>query len=101
MATLLKEPRMRVEDRAHAWEVPVAFRNVGGYERGARLIIGAAAAIGMTRVEDSLFALVALCAVAAIGLLTGTLAYCPINRAAGRDSFHPSGADVDARLGGF
>lgn len=85
MATLLKEPELR---RAHVWETTRGRRNVGGVERGARLAIGAGAAAGAV-VLGNIWLKALLGVLSAAGLLTGVVGYCPGNRAAGRDSYHP------------
>ena len=61
-------------------------RNVGSAERYARLALGAVA--GAAAASTSGWPRAALGTVAAAGLATGVTRYCPINQAAGRDSYH-------------
>jgi hypothetical protein len=76
----------------HATAHPYAWqrhenRNVGGWERAARLFLGAALfAIAFTAGPVWVRAILAIAGTAA--MLTSVAAYCPLNRAAGRDSYH-------------
>jgi hypothetical protein len=71
----------------HVWEVPRGRRNVGGYERVARLGIGTAGAIAafsaINPVAQAAFAVLGL-----MGLTTGISGYCPITRSVGWDTYH-------------
>ncbi|HXT00869.1 MAG TPA: DUF2892 domain-containing protein [Elusimicrobiota bacterium] len=62
-------------------------RNVGGWERAARLFLGAAIfAIAFT--AGPVWGRVILALLGTYGMFTSIAAYCPLNRAAGRDSYH-------------
>ena len=83
MAIMMKGPHARSE---HDWLHP-ARRNVGGWERGARLFLGAAS-LGAAAATGSLWLAVPLALIGAGGLVTSVGAYCPINRRLGHDSYH-------------
>lgn len=71
----------------HVWEVPRSRRNVGGYERIARLGLGTAAAIGaFTATTPWLAGALAVAGLA--GLTTGISGFCPITRKFGWDTYH-------------
>jgi len=63
-------------------------RNVGGWERKARLGGGAASAAAALLVPIPWLQLV-LGLGAVSGLVTGLTRYCPMNQLAGRDTYHP------------
>jgi len=70
----------------YAWQLH-ENRNVGGWERAARLFLGAAVfAIAFT--AGPIWARVVLALVGTAGMFTSVAAYCPLNRAMGRDSYH-------------
>lgn len=89
MATLMKEPETGTKETRpkRPWEFRPERRNVGGAERGARLVVGGASALAVLAVAD-VWAKAALGLIAIAGLLTSAAGYCPVNRAAGRDSYH-------------
>ncbi|MFI5349009.1 MAG: DUF2892 domain-containing protein [Elusimicrobiota bacterium] len=62
-------------------------RNVGDWERGVRLFVGTAVA-GVALTPDPIWLRVILGLIAAESLATSVSGYSPINRAAGRDSYH-------------
>jgi hypothetical protein len=61
-------------------------RNVGSTERYVRLATGVAAAAAAARTTG--WRRTTFGAIATAGLGTGLTQYCPINQAAGRDTFH-------------
>lgn len=65
-------------------------RNVGGWERAARLFLGAVA-VAIAFTAGPIWVRVLLAFAGAAGMSTSVVAYCPINRAAGRDSYHHHG----------
>lgn len=90
MATIIEEretQEKKLERRKRPWEFPGERRNVGGAERGTRLMVGGASALAALAAAD-VWAKAALTLVAIAGVLTGAAGYCPVNRAAGRDSYH-------------
>lgn len=89
MATILKEPETQ-ETRSHRWEVKRGRRNVGGPERGVRLGVGAGA-LAVTSIVTQPWLQTLMGIVGLAALITGAAGYCPINRAAGRDSYHHPG----------
>lgn len=60
--------------------------NVGGSERTLRFVVGAAALLAALFVEMSGGLRVALFVVAAIGIVTATVRFCPLNALIGRNS---------------
>lgn len=89
MATMLKLPERKKirETTERARESFHRTQNVGGPERVGRIVLGTAAAVAalMTGVPW----VKALLTVAGVtGLATGVSGYCPVNKAAGRDSYH-------------
>lgn len=90
MATIFKERETQERPSPHRkrpWEFPSERRNVGGPERGTRLLVGGGSALAALVAAD-VWAKAALGLVAIAALLTGAAGYCPVNRAAGRDSYH-------------
>lgn len=89
MTTMTKHPHAS-HGAGHSATYPWQLhenRNVGGWERAARLFFGAAAfAIAFTAGPIWLRTLLAILGV--VGMVTSVAAYCPLNRAAGRDSYH-------------
>jgi hypothetical protein len=83
MKTMTNEPHVR---REHPRPVR-SNRNVGGWERAARMFLGAAA-LGAALTAGPIWLRVILAIAGATGLLTSVGAYCPINRALGRDTYH-------------
>ena len=84
MAIMTKEPHVR---HHHLEKRLVSRRNVGGWERGVRLFIGAAAA-GAALAVAPVWLQETLGLVGAAGLFTSISAYCPVSRAFGRDTYH-------------
>ena len=70
----------------HGWTLTPPSRNVGGWERGARLFFGAAF-LGAAAAAGGVWLRLLFVVLAFVGLVTSIGAYCPINRAAGRDSY--------------
>lgn len=66
----------------------ITHPNVGGWERGARLFIGLAAMGASAAVPIWLRPILLLLGVG--GFATSVSAYCPINRALGRNTHHGS-----------
>lgn len=67
-------------------EGPVMQCNVGGAERGLRLVIGVVAiAVAVFGGVEGGWR-IALLAIGAIGLLTAAVRYCPLNSLIGRNS---------------
>lgn len=87
MATMIKgsETAEKKTPRARPWEFSWEHRNVGGPERGSRLLLGAGAAVGAT-IAAGVWVKAVLSLAAIAGLLTGVGGYCPVNRAIGRNS---------------
>jgi hypothetical protein len=89
MTTMMKHARVE-HGPGHREPFPWARhenRNVGGWERAARLFLGAALlAIAFT--AGPVWLRVILGSAGVAGMLTSIVAYCPMNRAAGRDSYH-------------
>ena len=83
MTTMMKEPRAH---HAHPL-LTRSNRNVGGWERAARLFLGAAA-LGAALTAGPIWLRVVLAIAGAVGLFTSISAFCPINRALGRDTYH-------------
>lgn len=90
MTTMAKHLHHGPGDReALPWQLH-ANLNVGGWERAVRLFIGAAL-FALAFTAGPVWARVVLALLGATGILTSVYAYCPLNRAAGRDSYHRRG----------
>jgi Protein of unknown function (DUF2892) len=89
MTTMTRHPRA-THGPGHREPFPWALhenRNVGGWERAARLFVGAAL-FSIAFTAGPVWARVILAIVGMESMLTSIAAYCPINRAFGRDSYH-------------
>lgn len=64
--------------------------NVGGSERTIRFVVGAAALVAALFIETSGGLRVAMFVVAAIGFLTATVRFCPLNAVVARNSCRTS-----------
>ena len=86
MTTTMKEPRVHHAHREYSTLLR-SNRNVGGWERAARLFLGSALlAVAFTAGPAWVRAILAV--LGTVGILTSVAAYCPLNRALGRDSYH-------------
>ena len=61
-------------------------RNVGDWERGARLFIGTAA-MGLAATPGPILLKALFAVLGVAGLITASTGYCPLNHAAGRDTY--------------
>lgn len=85
---MLKEPKARYDTgRAHRWEAKRSRRNVGGPERGARLLAGAVCA-GAAPFVGATWLAATLGIIGFDGIVTGMTGYSPFNQVIGRDSYH-------------
>lgn len=73
--------------RDHAWEVDHATRNVGGTERGERILLGWVCLAAAPSVGSRLFTGL-LAAIGIDALITGVTGFSPLNSIIGRDSYH-------------
>lgn len=87
MAIMTKEPRSPHEHPGHPLKARLTHHNVGGWERAARLFVGAVAA-GASVAVGAVWLKAVLGALGLAGLATSVGGYCPVNRAIGRDSYH-------------
>ncbi|HEX4048097.1 MAG TPA: DUF2892 domain-containing protein [Elusimicrobiota bacterium] len=72
---------------AHHTRELVSHHNVGGWERGTRLFLGAVLT-GTAAAVGAIWLRLLLAAIGLAGLVTSVEGYCPVNRAIGRDSYH-------------
>jgi hypothetical protein len=83
MTIMIKESRVQHEHPL----LPRSDRNVGAWERAARLFFGSLA-LGVTLTAGPFWLRALLAMAGTAGLLTSVGAKCPINRALGRNTYH-------------